>query len=95
MKRIDFVAQGHGRHFALEIKWARTRRPRVMGDLEKLRKYRAAHAEALGFLCVFGRKSSLAELSLPQGLSERGLGIYADFGKTRFGCRIFQSTEDS
>ena len=90
VKRLDFVAQGHGSHFAMEVKWARDRRPRAQGDLEKLRKYREAYAHALGFLCVFGRKSSLSELSLPQGLRERGSGIYAEFGKTKFGCRVYQ-----
>ena len=90
VKRLDFVAQGHGSHFALEVKWARTSRPRVNGDLEKLRKYRDTHAQALGFLCVFGRKSVLAALTLPQGLRERGSAIYAEFGKTKFGCRIYK-----
>jgi len=90
VKRLDFVAQGHGHHFALEVKWARTSRPRIQGDLEKLRKYREAHGDAIGLLCIFGRKSALSVLYLPQGLRERGSAVYADFGKTKFGCRIYQ-----
>lgn len=91
-KRLDFVAKGNNSHFAMEVKWARNRRPRVNGDIEKLRKYHATHADALGFLCVFGRKSSLSELALPQGLRERGSAVYAEFGTTRFGCRVYQTT---
>jgi hypothetical protein len=90
VKRLDFVAHGHGSHFAFEVKWARTRRPRVQGDLEKLRKYRETYVEALAFLCVFGRRSALSALWLPQGLRERGSAIYAEFRKTRYGCRIYQ-----
>lgn len=90
VKRLDFVAQGHGSHFALEVKWARTNRPRVNGDIEKLEKYREANAGALGFLCIFGRKSALSTLTLPQGLRERGAAVFAEFATTRFGCRIYQ-----
>lgn len=74
----------------MEVKWVRTRRPKVAVDLEKLHKYCEVHANASGFLCVFGRKSFLNKLSLPQGLRERGTGVYAEFGKTKFGCRIYQ-----
>lgn len=93
VKRLDFVAEGHGSHFAMEVKWARDRRPKVHGDLDKLHKYCKENANARGFLCVFGRKSSLIELSLPQELRERGNGIYAEFGVTKFGCRIYQAVD--
>jgi hypothetical protein len=92
VKRLDFVARGNGVHFAVEVKWARGHRLSIKGDVEKLLKYREAHADAHGFLCVFGPKSSLVQLPLPEGFRERGSAVYAEFGKTKFGCRIYQQT---
>jgi len=93
VKRLDFVAEGVNVNFALEIKWAKSGRPRVLGDLEKLCKFRSAHPKFLGFLCVFGRKSTLESLILPQSFHEKGSAVYAEFGRTRYGCRIYQLGE--
>lgn len=91
VKRLDFVAQGHGIHFAIEVKWARNNRPAIGGDIEKLRCFRIAEGGALAFLCIFGRKSSLAELSLGDvGLREQGAAVFAEFGVTKYGCRIYE-----
>lgn len=88
-KRLDFVAQDSNAHFALEVKWAKNRKPRVNGDLEKLWRYRGEHGDAQVFLCVFGRKSVLSVLLLPEGFKEKGNPVYAEFGRTRYGCRMF------
>ncbi|HVK95008.1 MAG TPA: hypothetical protein VM571_09805 [Noviherbaspirillum sp.] len=90
VKRLDFVARKNGNHFALEMKWLRNTRPRIDRDLEKLSRYAEANRGALGFLCAFGRKSMLSEWLPPNGVRERGNGVYAEFGKTKFGCRTYQ-----
>src|SRR6267378_2397236 len=36
LKRIDFVAKGHGIKFAVEVKWAKKKKLDVKNDLEKL-----------------------------------------------------------
>ncbi len=91
VKKLDFVADGNGLRFAIEMKWVRTRRPRVVGDIEKLRCFRNSTDGALAFLCVFGRKSFLVGLTLPDaGLREQGEPVYAEFGVTKYGCRVYQ-----
>jgi len=90
-KRLDFVARNDSAHFALEMKWARTPRPNVRADLEKLRNYQAHFVEARVFLCVFGTRTNLSSLHLAIGnLEERGSPVYAQFGVTKFGCRVFE-----
>ncbi len=43
------------------------------------------------FLCVFGRRSHIAQLKLPAGaFAECGDAVFADFGKTRYGCRMYE-----
>jgi hypothetical protein len=96
-KRLDFVvrAPATGIHFAMELKWARKNRINVVADVEKLKRFRAANPGALGILCVFGRKSFLDALILnPAGLHERGKAIYADLGRTKYGCRIYEVRDD-
>jgi Holliday junction resolvase len=92
-KKLDFVAKSSNAHFALEIKWARSRRPMIEPDIKKLQHFCSAHAGSIGFLCIFGRKSFLTELKLPPSanLRERGEEVYADFGRTRYGCRMFEA----
>ncbi len=94
LKRIDFVADGNGAYFAIEMKWARTRKLDVSVDVEKLKCFRRSKNEALGFLCVFGKKSVLDGFILkPAGLREQGTAVYADFRKTRYGCRVYEVTD--
>jgi Holliday junction resolvase len=90
-KRIDFVASGNDVHFALEMKWARTNRPAIAEDVRKLRRFIEINSTASAFLCVFGKKSSLEQLRLavPQ-LHEHGAPVYAEFGVTRYGCRMYK-----
>jgi hypothetical protein len=97
-KRIDFVATApwSGERFALEMKWARQARVNVSGDIDKLVRFRNASRDVSGraLLCIFGRKSFLEILSLnSSGLSERGRAIYAELGRTRYGCRIYEVTD--
>jgi Holliday junction resolvase len=90
-KKLDFVAIGNGAHFAIEMKWARKTKLNVKSDVEKLKHFRSANSGALGFLCVFGRKSILEELSLtPAGFREQGVPVYAEFGVTKYGSRTYE-----
>jgi hypothetical protein len=93
-KKLDFVATGaNDVRFALEMKWARQRRvPKIGDDILKLQKFRQANPGVEGFLCVFGVKSVLEALVVPNGLRERRDAVYADLRKTRFGCRVFEVT---
>ena len=89
-KRLDFHAQRNGVQFALEVKWAKHARIDVKNDYEKLSAFRT-YANGLAYLCVFGKKSAIQTLNLrpAQCFEERGKPVIAEFGVTRFGCRIF------
>jgi len=90
-KRIDFYATGYTIEFAIEVKWAKTEKPDIKRDIEKLEAFQAAKPKALALLCVFGRQSQLEQLELPAGkFRERGSAVYADLRKTKYGCRIYQ-----
>ena len=90
-KRIDFVAQGHSLHFALEVKWARSNCPSIQRDVEKLQAFREAHFGARAFLCIFGLHRHLVDVQLECGhFRERGNAVYADFRRTQYGCRIYE-----
>ena len=90
-KKLDFVASNDKVNFALEVKWARTRNPRLRMDLEKLEGFREAHPGNRSFLCVFGRKSVLRHIELVDDhFTERGEAVYAEFKTTRYGCRIYE-----
>ncbi len=90
-KRLDFVAKGHGLTFAIEVKWAKDKKPKITQDIEKLTACKQADPTWRSFLCIFGKKSCIAEINLPPGtLTERGGIVIAEFGNTRFGCRIYE-----
>lgn len=92
-KRLDFVVVGPGLEFALEVKWAKSRRLDVAKDHEKLVAFSQARKEAgaKAFLCVFGKKSDVADVVLsPNDFQERGGAVFAEFGITRYGCRVFE-----
>jgi hypothetical protein len=92
-RRIDFYAfltVGNRAEFALEVKWAKTARPRLAGDIEKLRAFLTDKPNADAFVCVFGTRSVLETLEVDDALIERGDAVYANFGTTRIGCRIYQ-----
>jgi hypothetical protein len=90
-KRLDFFATGHDLELALEIKWAKSNKPLLSRDVEKLEAVLAARPDAIALLCVFGRKSHIETLKLgTDRFRERGKAVFADLGKTKYGCRIFQ-----
>jgi hypothetical protein len=91
-KRIDFLAIGHGLKIALETKWAKKRKPRIVNDIRKLRKCKENDGEVRTFLCVFGVKSVIEHLELheKQAFKEFGTAIYADLRITKYGCKIFE-----
>lgn len=90
-KRIDFRAIGHDLELAIEVKWAKSEKPNIKRDVEKLQAFITARPQALALLCVFGRMTHLEAIELPDGVfKERGAPVYADLKRTRYGCRIFQ-----
>jgi hypothetical protein len=91
-KRLDFVAIGHGHRFALEVKWAKTKSLNVENDEAKLAAFlKASGDKERAFLCAFGKESHIGNLALrPSTFEERGKAIVANFGKTRYGCRVFE-----
>ena len=95
-KRLDFVATGDVASFAMEVKWAKTSTPQIEHDIEKLEAYAKEKAPSRSFLCVFGTKSRIEKLNLKANgtrLQEQGKPIIAEFGRTRYGCRIFELAE--
>jgi hypothetical protein len=91
-KRLDFVATRGDSKFALEVKWAQSRSIDVANDHTKLSAFvEASNGASRAFLCVFGRKSHIGHLRLaPGGLPEVGKPVVAEFGRIRYGCRIFE-----
>lgn len=90
-KRLDFYAHKASSEFALEVKWAKSRNPNIKTDVEKLRAFLQVRPSSRAMLCIFGKKSDISALNIVMGMNrERGKAMYADFGKTRYGCRIFQ-----
>ncbi|MES2413412.1 MAG: hypothetical protein V4614_06390 [Pseudomonadota bacterium] len=90
-KRLDFFAKKSGSSFALEVKWARSDSPNVEKDVVKLRGFLKEFPESRALLAVFGRRTYIEDLSIELGSQrERGKIICADFGRTRYGCRVFQ-----
>jgi hypothetical protein len=88
-KKLDFVARLEEITLALEVKWVRKRKPDLSSDLEKLI---ACQKELnwTSFLCVFGKESIIKNLQLPENLKEVGDCVIANFGRTRYGCRVYK-----
>ncbi len=90
-KKLDFVARRRKLTCAIEVKWARVKKIAIDGDLKKLSACLNKEPSWRAFLCVFGRRSVITGLVLPQNhLRERGSPVIAEFGKTRFGCRVYE-----
>jgi hypothetical protein len=89
-KRLDFHAEGHDVELALEVKWAKTDKPRLGRDIAKLKAFHEDRPQAAALLCVFGRKTVLQNVKVDGQFRERGNAVYADLGKTKYGCRIFE-----
>lgn len=89
-KKLDFVASRNGVTFALEVKWTKSAKPKIDEDLNKLVACRQDR-NWQAFLCIFGTESCITKIQLPEGvLKERGDAVIAQFGRTRFGCRIYE-----
>lgn len=90
-KKMDFEVRGHELHFAVEVKWAREPNVEVDNDVLKLSSFLANGAGRRAFLCVFGVLSAIEAPHLSSGqFTEVGELVYAQFGITRYGCRIYQ-----
>lgn len=94
-KRIDFHVEGKGLTFAIEAKWAKHYKIDLKDDCAKLELYCRNNKNARAFVLVFGRLTFLKDLelaNLTRGFyfKERGTPVFALFGRTKFGCRIFE-----
>jgi Holliday junction resolvase len=90
-KRLDFYAVRNSLQLAIEVKWAKSEKPDIKRDVEKLQAFLTAKPGSIALLCVFGRKSQVEALELSTGrFKERGEAVYADLRRTRYGCRIYQ-----
>jgi hypothetical protein len=90
-KRLDFSVTGHGLRFAIEMKWCKKKTLTVNSDHAKLEAFRQHVEQAASYLCVFGKKSIISKLALkPTGFVKIGEPLFAEFGRTRFGCGIYQ-----
>lgn len=93
-KKLDFVASKNNITVALEVKWAKKSKLQIENDLEKLvacqEKMKTWHL----FLCIFGTKSCIEKIILPiELLQEQGDIVIAEFGRTRYGCRVYKLLE--
>jgi hypothetical protein len=61
-KKLDFVVEGNGAKFAIEIKWARRTALRAEQDIQKLERFLESDSGARSFLCVFGTRSNIESL---------------------------------
>jgi hypothetical protein len=94
-KKLDFVATLEEITLALEVKWVQpNRRLDITSDLAKLAACQT-QKNWKSFLCFFGRKSAISNLELPTNLREVGKAVIAEFGKTRYGCRIYELTQQT
>jgi len=90
-KKIDFEASKDACRIAVEVKWHRTRHLKISDDCQKLAAFQQAYPDSYSFLCIFGKLSDIAKISLPtRQFEEPGGLIHAGFIRTRYGCRIFE-----
>jgi hypothetical protein len=92
-KKIDFDVTGHNLRFAIEAKWARETTLDAENDYTKLVAYLREIPGSRSFFCVFGVKSVIENIRLTNGVfQQRGDTIYAEFGVTKYGCRVYEVT---
>ena len=93
-KRLDFYARKRDLKFAIEVKWVKNSKPSLSRDTAKLRAFLTSIPNSRAFICVFGRRSFVEPLALAPlrdgRFVELGKAIYADFRRTRYGCRVFE-----
>jgi hypothetical protein len=93
-KRVDFVICREDLKFCMEVKWAKTRRPDLLQDAVKLAAFRRHEVGCRAFLCIFGARSRIVGIKLPDGnWREQGRAVFAEFGRTCFGCCIYELIE--
>lgn len=92
-KKIDFDVTGENLRFAIEAKWAKQSRLDAGNDYRKLVSYLREVQGSRAYFCVFGVKSAVESIRLKNGtFSECGKTVFAEFGVTRYGCRIYEVT---
>jgi hypothetical protein len=92
-KKIDFEVTGQNHPFAIEAKWAKQATLDAGNDYKKLMSYLREVQSSRAFFCVFGIKSVIEKIRLKNGtFSECGKTVFAEFGITRYGCRIYEVT---
>jgi hypothetical protein len=90
-KKLDLVAERDQVRFAMEVKWPKKQSLDAQNDFLKLEAFLGAEPLAQAFLCVFGRRSDIEALKIsPARFREHGAALFAEFGKTKYGCRIFE-----
>lgn len=90
-KRIDFRAVRPGIELAIEVKWLQSAKAKLESDLEKLHGFATERPNSIPLLVVFGKQSHLSKFApIAWDLMERGSPVIAQFGTTRYGCRIFE-----
>jgi len=91
-KKIDFYATKGDLKLAIEVKWAKSKKPKLQKDILKLAAILKERENVLSILCVFGSKVVLEELEVPktQNLVRLGTMKIADLKHTDYGCRFFQ-----
>ena len=91
-KRLDFVATKADITFAMEVKWVKKTKPNIIQDMLKLKACQKEKDNWHTYLCFFGTKSCISKVAIPQkDLKERGEKVIAEFGRTKYGCRIFET----
>ena len=90
-KRLDFTCEKNSVKFSLEVKWAKNSNPKIKEDIKKLKAYKNNSSAAQSFLCIFGKNSCISKIKMGKKIfRERGRIVVADFGKTKYGCRIWE-----
>lgn len=97
-KRLDFRAKKQELLFAIEVKWIRSDFPILTADFDKLVAFSLSEEGSRSFLCLFGKQSDLSTVQLRPppyaNVREYGKAIYADFRRTRYGCRVYEVRPD-
>lgn len=97
--KLDFVAEGHGFRFAVEVKWTDTKTVNVENDFRKLVAFKGNAPGNRAFLLVFGtykvmkplKFSKFKDVGLQAAHYEEYLDyVFADLTKTRYGCRLYE-----
>lgn len=98
-KKLDFVAWTQALEMAIEVKWAREKVLDIESDILKLNGHRITYPHSRQFLVVFGKMSDIEQMAIRPTvdpvlqhvwLYEVGDAVFAEFGQTQYGCRVFE-----